>query len=114
LNRTKRKALQLKVDTLLEDVWKRIVPVGGDIRSFRLNQKFGLVIAPFRAFLHNRVSSAKRRNLEFRECVSQPKAHVISTEDKRMAVLDHDTSPQGHDAPQSSRYQSHNIRIIRH
>jgi hypothetical protein len=75
LNRTKRKALQLKVDTLLEDVRKRIVPVGGDMRSFRLNQKFGLVIAPFRAFLHNRVSSVKRRNLEFRECVSQPKAH---------------------------------------
>ena len=46
------------------------------MRSFRLNQKFGLVIAPFRAFLHNRVSSVKRRNLEFRECVSQPKAHA--------------------------------------
>jgi hypothetical protein len=44
LNRTKRKALQLKVDTLLEDMRKGIVPVGGDMRSFRLNQKFGLVI----------------------------------------------------------------------
>src|SRR5215510_4721818 len=51
---------------LPEDVRKRIVPVGGDMRSFRLNQKFGLVIAPFSAFLHNRVSSVKRRNLEFR------------------------------------------------
>jgi len=61
LNHTKRKALQLKVDTLLEDVPKRIVPVGGDMRSFRLNQKFGLVIAPFRAFLHNRVSSVSGR-----------------------------------------------------
>jgi SAM-dependent methyltransferase len=48
-----RKALQLKVDILLEDVRKRIVLVGGDMRSFRLDQKFGLVIAPFRAFLHN-------------------------------------------------------------
>jgi hypothetical protein len=57
LNRTKRKALQLKVDTLPEDVRKRIVPVGGDMR----------------------VSSVKRRNLEFRECVSQPKAHDATT-----------------------------------
>ena len=47
------------------------------MRSFRLNQKFGLVIAPFRAFLHNRVSSVKRRNLEFRECAIQPKAHDL-------------------------------------
>jgi SAM-dependent methyltransferase len=48
-----RKALQLKVDILPEDLRKRIVLVDGDMRSFRLNQKFGLVIAPFRAFLHN-------------------------------------------------------------
>jgi phospholipid N-methyltransferase len=48
-----RKALQLKVDMLPEDVRKRIVIVDDDMRSFRLNQEFGLIIAPFRAFLHN-------------------------------------------------------------
>jgi SAM-dependent methyltransferase len=48
-----RKALQLKVDMLPEDVRKRIVIVDDDMRSFRLNQKFGLIVAPFRAFLHN-------------------------------------------------------------
>jgi 16S rRNA A1518/A1519 N6-dimethyltransferase RsmA/KsgA/DIM1 with predicted DNA glycosylase/AP lyase activity len=31
-----RKALQLKVDILPEDVWKGIVLVDGDMRSFRL------------------------------------------------------------------------------
>src|SRR5262245_50877403 len=48
-----RKALQLKVDILPEDVRKRIVLVDGDMRSFRLDQKFKLIVAPFRAFLHN-------------------------------------------------------------
>src|SRR5262245_826568 len=41
-----RKALQLKVDMLPEDVRKRIVIVDDDMRSFRLNQEFGLIIAP--------------------------------------------------------------------
>jgi hypothetical protein len=66
LNRTKRKALQLKVDTLPEDVRKRIVPVGGDMR----------------------VSSVKRRNLEFRECVSQPKAHDLTAISRKRFIRD--------------------------
>jgi SAM-dependent methyltransferase len=59
-----RKALQLKIDILPEDVRKRIVVVAGDMRSFRLNQKFSLIIAPFRAFLHNLTSEDQKACLQ--------------------------------------------------
>jgi SAM-dependent methyltransferase len=59
-----RKAFQLKVNLLPEDVRERIVLVGGDMRSFRLEQKFNLVIAPFRAFLHNLTSEDQKACLQ--------------------------------------------------
>src|SRR5262245_17500150 len=59
-----RRVLQHKVARLPEDVQIRIVLVGGDMRSFRLNQKFGLVIAPFRAFLHNLTTEDQKACLQ--------------------------------------------------
>ena len=46
-------ALQRKAATLPEEVQKRIVTVIGDMRSFVLEERFALIISPFRAFLHN-------------------------------------------------------------
>jgi SAM-dependent methyltransferase len=59
-----RNALQLKVKKLPEDARKRIVLVDGDMRSFRLNQKFGLIIAPFRVFLHNLTTEDQKACLQ--------------------------------------------------
>ena len=59
-----RKALQVKVEMLPEDIQKRIVIVGEDMRSFILNQKFGLIIAPFRAFLHNLTNEDQKACLQ--------------------------------------------------
>lgn len=46
-------ALRRKVAGSPDDVRGRIVPVEGDMRSFQLDATFALVIAPFRAILHN-------------------------------------------------------------
>ena len=46
-------ALRAKLSTQLPEVRDRVVVVEADMRSFELPQRFPLVIAPFRAFLHN-------------------------------------------------------------
>jgi len=46
-------ALRTKVASEPPDVRDRITFVEADMRSFELPQRFALVIAPFRAFLHN-------------------------------------------------------------
>lgn len=45
--------LRRKVCGLAADVRERLVVVDADMRSFRLEQRFALVISPCRAFLHN-------------------------------------------------------------
>jgi ubiquinone/menaquinone biosynthesis C-methylase UbiE len=46
-------ALRRKLATHPQEVQDRVVTVQGDMRTFDLDQRFALVIAPFRAFLHN-------------------------------------------------------------
>lgn len=45
--------LKAKLARLAQDVRDRVTVVQGDMRAFELSEKFALVIAPFRAFLHN-------------------------------------------------------------
>jgi SAM-dependent methyltransferase len=45
--------LQQKLTSLPPDVRDRVSITVGDMRSFALTERFALVIAPFRAFLHN-------------------------------------------------------------
>jgi SAM-dependent methyltransferase len=46
-------ALRRKLTALPADVQARVDIAVGDMRSFRLERRFALVIAPYRAFLHN-------------------------------------------------------------
>lgn len=46
-------ALRRKVAEQPADVQARVTVVAGDMRTFRLPERFALIIAPFRAFLHN-------------------------------------------------------------
>lgn len=46
-------ALRSKLVRLPQEVQDRVIPVQGDMRAFELPERFALVIAPFRAFLHN-------------------------------------------------------------
>ncbi len=46
-------ALRQKVSALPPHIRERVTVTAGDMRSFVLNRSFALVIAPFRAFLHN-------------------------------------------------------------
>src|SRR6185503_23030 len=46
-------ALHRKVTAESSDVQARIVSVESDMRTFQLAERFALIIAPFRAFLHN-------------------------------------------------------------
>jgi SAM-dependent methyltransferase len=46
-------ALARKAATLPADVQARIAVTEGDMRNFRLDRQFALVIVPYRAFLHN-------------------------------------------------------------
>lgn len=46
-------ALRRRLGALPADVQARVTTVAGDMRSFQLDRRFALVIAPFRAFLHN-------------------------------------------------------------
>jgi SAM-dependent methyltransferase len=48
-----RAALAAKLASLPRDVRDRVAVVAGDMRTFDLPERFALVIAPFRAFLHN-------------------------------------------------------------
>ena len=45
--------LRLKAGKLSADVGSRISVQHGDMRAFRLDEQFALVVIPFRAFLHN-------------------------------------------------------------
>jgi predicted RNA methylase len=51
-------ALREKVGAEPADVQARISIVEGDMRAFRLKERFALVIAPFRALLHNLTEDA--------------------------------------------------------
>ncbi len=46
-------ALQAKLSKLPRDIGHRVTPILGDMRTFDLPERFALIIAPFRAFLHN-------------------------------------------------------------
>jgi cyclopropane fatty-acyl-phospholipid synthase-like methyltransferase len=46
-------ALKAKLATRPREVRSRVTLVHGDMRTFELSERFALVIAPFRAFLHN-------------------------------------------------------------
>ena len=46
-------ALQQKISAQPREVRERIVTINGDMRAFQLTERFALVIAPFRALLHN-------------------------------------------------------------
>lgn len=48
-----QKALQGKVEKLPPKVQMKITLVEGGMRDFKLDPRFGLIISPFRAFLHN-------------------------------------------------------------
>lgn len=45
--------LRRKLGAEPPEVRERVTPVAGDMRTFSLSERFALVIAPFRAFLHN-------------------------------------------------------------
>lgn len=45
--------LRRKLDTLPDDARARVTIVEADMRTFALDRRFALIIAPFRAFLHN-------------------------------------------------------------
>ncbi|HZR25338.1 MAG TPA: class I SAM-dependent methyltransferase [Vicinamibacterales bacterium] len=53
LNRAMLDALTAKLATRPEAVRQRVTIVTADMRTFELAERFALVIAPFRAFLHN-------------------------------------------------------------
>ena len=46
-------ALETKLRALPAEVRDRVTVVPGDMRTFDLDQRFALIICPFRAFLHN-------------------------------------------------------------
>jgi SAM-dependent methyltransferase len=46
-------ALAAKLAARPQNLRDRVTPVGGDMRTFDLAERFALVILPFRAFLHN-------------------------------------------------------------
>ncbi len=53
--------LQQKLTSLPPDVRDRVSITVGDMRSFALAERFALVIAPFRAFLHNLTRAGSTR-----------------------------------------------------
>jgi len=63
--------LQARLATQPADVQKRISTSVGDMRTFELSQQFALVVAPFRAFLHN-VTEADQV-----ACLRQIRRHLI-------------------------------------
>lgn len=46
-------ALRRKVAAQSREVQERVAVIDGDMRTFQLTERFALIIAPFRAFLHN-------------------------------------------------------------
>ena len=56
--------LRAKLAQEPQDVMDRVELVQGDMADFELNEQFGLVIAPFRAFQHMLDSAQQRRCLE--------------------------------------------------
>jgi SAM-dependent methyltransferase len=46
-------ALRMKIAAQPSEVRERVIAINGDMRDFQLKEKFALVIAPFRVFLHN-------------------------------------------------------------
>lgn len=63
-------ALRAKLATLSRAVAARVTPVHADMRHFDVPERFALVIAPFRAFLHN-ITDQDRR-----DCVARVRHHL--------------------------------------
>ena len=42
-----------KVAAQSREVQERVAVIDGDMRAFQLTERFALIIAPYRAFLHN-------------------------------------------------------------
>jgi SAM-dependent methyltransferase len=63
-------ALRRKIGQEPPDVQRRIVPLEQDMRRFRLEQRFALVIAPFRALLHNLTED------DHRACFDRVREHL--------------------------------------
>jgi SAM-dependent methyltransferase len=57
-------ALQAKLAACPHEVRHRVQLVHGDMRSFELSERFALIIAPFRAFLHNATEQDRRACLD--------------------------------------------------
>lgn len=52
-----------KISRLTSDVQKRINLIEGDMRNFSLEEKFNLIMIPYRAFLHLLTSDDQRKSL---------------------------------------------------
>jgi SAM-dependent methyltransferase len=57
------KICRKKVAALPHEVRSRITLLRADMRNFSLNRRFGLIICPFRAFLHNLTTEDQMRTL---------------------------------------------------
>jgi SAM-dependent methyltransferase len=64
-------ALHAKMSQHTPEVQARVHPVAADMRRFELEERFALVIAPFRAFLHN-VTEADRLS-----CLERVREHLL-------------------------------------
>jgi ubiquinone/menaquinone biosynthesis C-methylase UbiE len=64
-------ALQAKMSQRTPEVQARVRVVAADMRSFELQERFALVIAPFRTFLHN-VTEADRLS-----CLERVREHLL-------------------------------------
>jgi len=63
-------ALRRKINDEPPEVQTRVVPLEQDMRTFRLEQRFALVIAPFRAILHNLTED------DHRACFDRVREHL--------------------------------------
>src|SRR5687768_15216319 len=63
-------ALRRKIGQEPPDVQQRVVPLEQDMRTFRLEQRFALVIAPFRVLLHNLTED------DHRACFERVREHL--------------------------------------
>jgi SAM-dependent methyltransferase len=64
-------ALRAKLAACAPEVRDRVVAVHGDMRTFELQERFALIISPYRAFLHN-VTEADRA-----ACLSRVRQHLL-------------------------------------
>lgn len=63
-------ALRKKLEGATPDVRNRVTPVEADMRTFTIPERFPLIIAPFRAFLHNLTDDDRLA------CLARVRAHL--------------------------------------